>query len=285
MYYSSKFSSRAHPRATCCYGLWQHMSMWRYVFALRTDAQGLNVPAMEIYGFSHDLLNCYFPLANAGMLSTRQYEYKNTLLCPENVFFFTVNPPGLASRVIYRTWWASVFPRRYVRAAQSSLRTFSTTFHPLRTRSPPDAFCIHHTYFPCKQASCRPPTTRGLCLPYLYSHLILFRWLWDSRGGADASRSTDDLPAKLRARLSAVILFGLSAVCCRVFKGRKNNLRQLTRWAEVRHTFSLGGSNWGDGEADGGVEGRSEKRRGREEQEGQTGLYFIRHKDTPSPSW
>lgn len=136
------------------------------------------MPVMEIYGFSRHLLNCYFPLRNAGTLSTRQYEYKNTLLCPENVFFFTVNPPpGLASEhSCYLPRMMSLgIPAEICPAAQSSLRTFSTTFHPLRTRSPPDAFCIHHTYFPCKQASCRPPAARGLCLPYLYSHLILFR--------------------------------------------------------------------------------------------------------------
>lgn len=133
------------------------------------------------------------------------------------------------------------FSRRCVGAAQPLLHIRSrspTTSRKVAPRSIQRHIFIHCITILSKQATCGPPAARchlsahGLCLLFLHSHLIVCMSSWDSYSGSEL-----DLCSTMRSackcelviffiffsnavsvsRMSFVIFFTLSVVCCWVF--------------------------------------------------------------------
>lgn len=133
------------------------------------------------------------------------------------------------------------FSRRCVGAAQPLRHILSrspTTSRKVAPRSIQRHIFIHCITILSKQATCGPPAARchlsahGLCLLFLHSHLIVCMSSWDSYSGSEL-----DLCSTMRSackcelvifffffsnavsvsRMSFVIFFTLSVVCCWVF--------------------------------------------------------------------
>lgn len=129
------------------------------------------------------------------------------------------------------------FSRRCVGAAQPLRHILSrspTTSRKVAPRSIQRHIFIHCITILSKQATCGPPAAQchlsahGLCLLFLHSHLIVCMSSWDSYSGSEL-----DLCSTMRSackcelvfffffsnamsvsRLSFVIFFTLSVVCC-----------------------------------------------------------------------
>ena len=129
------------------------------------------------------------------------------------------------------------FSWRCVGAAQPLLHILSrspTTSRKVAPRSIQQHIFIHRITILSKQATCGPPAARchlsahGLCLLFLHSHLIVSMSSWDSYSGSEldlCSTMRSACKCKLLfffffpnamsvSRLSFVIFFTLSVVCC-----------------------------------------------------------------------